>query len=217
MKVGDFRSEVKFKDYDAERIIIQSIASKLTKQENEVRNMILNDIVNNGKAFDIDNVSEDIKEIILSLRAKNALSIAEDNKIYAIYPVSAQCSNHKVTLQDGREFKAMCAVDALGSTYTFNQDTKIDSKCTECGKEIKVEVVDGKIVSLDPSDAHVLHADLSRFDNWSCSCCGTMHFFCSKEHCQDWINKNNVCRDANFCIDANEALMVGRMLFSDNE
>ncbi|PKM78280.1 MAG: alkylmercury lyase [Firmicutes bacterium HGW-Firmicutes-15] len=215
--MADFRSNLKFKDYDASRILIDSIASKLTQRENEVRNMIINDIVNNGKAFVIDNVADDIKEIILALKAKNALAIAEDNNIYSIYPVSAQCSNHKVTLKDGRELKAMCAVDALGATYTFNQDTKIDSKCTECGKEIKVVVVGGNIVSLEPTDAHVLHADLNRFDNWSCSCCNTMHFFCSKEHCLEWVNKNNVCKDSNFCIDANEALSVGRMIFSDNE
>lgn len=120
--------------------------------------MIINDIVNNGKAFEIDNVADDIKEIILSLKDKNALAIAEDNQIYSIYPVSAGYTNHKVTLKDGRELKAMCAVDALGATYTFNQDTKIDSKCTECGKEIKVEIVGGKIVSLEPAEAHVLHA-----------------------------------------------------------
>lgn len=217
MRVADFRLNLKFKDYEANRILIKSIASKLTQQENEVRNMIINDIVNNGRAFEIDKASSDIKEIITSLKGKNALAIAEDNKIYSIYPVSAKTTNHRVALKDGRTFNAMCAVDALGSTYTFNQDIKVDSKCTACGKEIKAEVAGGKIVSLQPADAHVLHADLNRFDNWSCCCCGTMHFFCSKEHCMDWVNKNNVCKDANFCIDAYEALSVGRMLFSDNE
>ncbi len=215
--MADFRASLTFKNDDSQRLIIESIASKLTQRENEVRNMIINNIVNYGGAFEINGVTDDVKEIIISLRDKNALAIAEDNKIYSIYPVSAKVTNHKVTLKDGREFYAMCAVDALGSTYTFNQDVTVNSKCTECGKEIKAEVSGGKIVNLQPADAHVLHVDLKKFKTWSCCCCNIMHFFCSKEHCLEWSTKNNVCKDSSFCLDANEALVVGRMLFSDKE
>ncbi|MGL6201167.1 MAG: organomercurial lyase [Lachnospiraceae bacterium] len=39
-----------------------------------------------------------------------------------IYPISAHQTIHQVILEDGRKLYAICAIDALGCTYTFGQD-----------------------------------------------------------------------------------------------
>lgn len=86
------------------------------------------------------------------------------------YPVSALPTNHHVYLDDGREFTSMCAIDALGATFVFNEDTTIKSKCAVTGEVIEVRVENGKIKSATPADIHAIHVDLSKFTNWAASC-----------------------------------------------
>lgn len=47
----NFRDSLTFKNYDRERIIIDSIAARLTEEDNALRNKIINYIVDNHKPF----------------------------------------------------------------------------------------------------------------------------------------------------------------------
>jgi len=40
-----------------------------------------------------------------------------------------------------------------------------------------------------------------------------MNFFCTKKHYESWVKRMRVNRDEIFCLDAQEALVVARMLF----
>jgi len=40
-----------------------------------------------------------------------------------------------------------------------------------------------------------------------------MNFFCTKEHYEQWVAARGVSHDEIFCLDAQEALIVARMLF----
>lgn len=47
----NFRDSLTFKNYDRERVIIDSIAARLTEEDNALRNKIINYIVDNHKPF----------------------------------------------------------------------------------------------------------------------------------------------------------------------
>ncbi|MBW9158787.1 alkylmercury lyase family protein [Clostridium tagluense] len=170
-----------FRNYPSERLYIDSIYSRLSLIENEVRRLIMDYIIYNAIPFNTKETSsiileklniskEKFKQILDSLVSKNAMVMDEDNNVNFIYPVSAFNTNHKVHLSDGRVFSAMCAVDAMGSSFTFNQNIKINSKCSECGEDIFVEIKNGQLANYSPELTHVLHVDLNKNQNWSGNC-----------------------------------------------
>lgn len=152
---------------------INSIYSRLTSAERSLRDEVMARMISQHKPVDVDSLtgSDSLKkETVTSLINKKVLVIGQNGSIDFSYPVSALPSSHQVTLNDGRWFYAMCAVDALGCAFTFRQNTKISSKCHYCKEPIDVQIVEGEIASLDPPESHVLHVDLSKFDDWSANC-----------------------------------------------
>lgn len=150
-----------------------------TKEENIIRKAIMEFIIDNGRAFhikdDIDllNVELDdynISDSIKNLTSNNGFVLNENNEVIFIYPVSAVPTNHLVTLKDGRKFNAMCAIDAMGTAFTFHQDISLKSKCSNTDADIEIEIKDGKLESYSPEDIHVLHVDLNKYSNWGTTC-----------------------------------------------
>lgn len=43
----------------------------------------------------------------------------------------------------------MCAIDAMGSSFTFKQDIRVDSECSYCGEDVKLNIKKGKLKKLD--------------------------------------------------------------------
>lgn len=172
--------EFNYRYYFEEQIRISSIDSKLSKEEKRVRRYLMNYVIDNGRAFNINNssrIAEDMKmikeetdDILSGLLDKNGIVSDEEGNINFIYPVSAIPTNHRITLMDGREFTAMCAIDAMGTAFTFNQDVDIVSQCSNCGSDIRVSIKNGKLYSYEPDDLHILHVDLNKNLNWSGSC-----------------------------------------------
>lgn len=175
-----FLEQFNYRYYSNEQLKIDSIDSKLLKEEKKIRRYLMNYVIDNGKAFNISNsskiakdlemVNEEVDNILDSLFLKNAIVADEEGHINFIYPVSAIPTNHKVRLADSREFSAMCAIDAMGTAFTFKQDVDVESKCSNTGADIKVSIRDGKISSYGPSELHILHVDLNKNANWSGNC-----------------------------------------------
>lgn len=210
----NFRDQITFRNYDRERLIIDSIASKLTAEENALRNQIINAIVNTHQPYCPDAGERDMVE---SLQKKNALAVNAEGKIESIYPISAKETVHRVTLADGRTTYVMCAIDALGCAYTFRQDIVIDSVCSNSGVPIHIEVKDGVIAHASSDEIRILHADLKASDNWASCCCCQMLYFNSQKDYDIYANAHELCPACSFCLDLEEGLNVGRMLFSDGE
>lgn len=112
----------------------------------------------------------DLRTLVASLVEKRAIVLDGDHRVNFIYPVSALPTHHRVYLKDGRSFSAMCAIDAMGAAFTFKQDARIESKCSECGQKIFMAIKGESIASLYPETTHALHVDLNRSDNWAGSC-----------------------------------------------
>lgn len=173
--------DFKFRYYPTEELLISRIDKKLNQYERKVRRYLMNYTINNGKAFNLceitDEMSKDIgfekeelKVLFDNLDNKSSIVVDENKNVNFIYPVSAIPTNHKVTLADGRSFSAMCAIDAMGTAFTFNQDVKIKSVCSNCGDSIYVEIKDGQLIEYTPEEMHILHVDLNKNKNWSGEC-----------------------------------------------
>lgn len=169
------------KDNLDERLKIESIDSRFNKKQNTVRRWMMNYIIKNGESFNLKDTSmigndikdmsrEEIEDAIKVLKEKNGIVVDEDKNVNYIYPVSAQSTNHRIRLADGSEFTAMCAIDSIGSAFTFKQDVDIHSQCSHCGTEVDISIRDGKVVKHEPDDMRILHVDLNQNANWSGSC-----------------------------------------------
>ena len=122
---------------------IQNVHQKFTARQNELRLYIINFTIDNKRPYNLESDKEvtlqvlqmdeqEYEEIIQCLIDKDGMVVDEEAKnVNFIYPVSSLETNHRVTLADGREFTAMCAIDAMGAAFTFHQDTEVHSVCTE--------------------------------------------------------------------------------------
>lgn len=163
--------------YPDNRLRIDSIASRLTATERLARNSVMEQIIDKGRpitAADLKQVEAlrglDVLEQLTKLTKKRTIVLNPEGFITFSYPVSALPTKHKVTLEDGRTFHAMCALDALGAAFTFHQDVVVDSECSKCRETVRIVISDKKITDLQPANTHVLHVDLNKYDNWSGSC-----------------------------------------------
>lgn len=105
-----------------------NVDEKLNDKESEFRKKLLDKIISSQELVALDDYEGEEKELLKSLVSKDVL-VPEEGQIVFAYPVSKKPTNHHVKLADGREFFSMCAIDALGSTFVFGQDTEISSIC----------------------------------------------------------------------------------------
>jgi hypothetical protein len=161
-----------FKNYPAERLVTPAIASRLADDEWRLRQRILSGIITQGKPLPFEEFAMEPadRQRLSSLVAKRAVVCNEAGAVTFAYPVSALPTQHRVTLADGRTFRAMCAIDAMGAAFTFCQDVEVESWCTKCAEPVTVSIRSGKLARFTPPGLHVLHVDLNRNDNWSGSC-----------------------------------------------
>lgn len=164
---------MKLNNYPFERISLPSIYSRLTPEERTVRDEIMRQIIASGSpvgSFHIRHHGPDMHSKIDVLAEKRVIVLNANGDIVCAYPVSALPTHHKVRLADGKEFFAMCAVDALGAAFAFAQDIAVDSRCSRCHAPVHVVIREGSLAEFSPPGLHVLHADLNKSDNWAMSC-----------------------------------------------
>ena len=159
----------------------QNIHKKFTERQNELRLYIIQFIVDHQRPYHLDqDMTQTLKalgmdqkeyeEIIECLLKKDGMVIDEERNVNFIYPVSALQTSHHVTLQDGREFTAMCAIDAIGAAFTFHQYTEIHTACASCNEPVQIRIVDGKVAEYSPKNLHALTFPLGELSNWAGSC-----------------------------------------------
>lgn len=158
----------------------QNVHKKFTDRQNELRLYIIQFTVNSGRAYHIEDdraeamralemTEEEYGEIIGCLMEKDGM-VVENGKVNFIYPVSALKTNHQVTLDDGRQFSAMCAIDAIGAAFTFHQDTEIHSVSAVSGEPIYIKIRDEEVAEYEPKTLHALTFPLGELSNWAGSC-----------------------------------------------
>jgi hypothetical protein len=164
---------MRFRHHPAQEYEIDSIASRLTDEENAVRLLLMESTIERGepitpRALTRGGVLQpEAEPLIERLIEKRAVVQDEEGHLSFIFPVSALPTRHRVSLKDGRRFFAMCAVDAMGTAFTFDQDVEIESECSECGAKIAIGIERGELAVVVPPTAHVLHVDLEKVENWA--------------------------------------------------
>lgn len=159
----------------------QNIHKKFTERQNKVRLYIMQFIVDNKRPFHLtqdkdaalkalDMQEEEYEDIIACLLEKDGMVTDEEDNVNFIYPVSALPTSHRVMLADGREFTAMCAIDAIGAAFTFHQDTEVHSACAVCGAPVYVKIQNGEVAEFEPKSIHALTFPLREISNWAGSC-----------------------------------------------
>ena len=149
--------------------------------QKEIRLEIMNVIIDKQTVVNLDDImkhissnmgmSKEYLRLTLEKFIKENIMVVDNNEnVNFIYPVSAHPTMHKVKLNDGRKLNAMCAIDALGMSVTFNQDIKINSMCCVTGKEIEIDIKDNNIDYINNSNLCVLHINLEKYENWAASC-----------------------------------------------
>ncbi|SHK11651.1 Alkylmercury lyase [Hathewaya proteolytica DSM 3090] len=163
----------------AQKLNIVNKCSCYSEEENIIRKAIMDFTIENKRAFslkkDIEKLFtkiriDNLEKKLTLLKEHNGFVADEDGNVNFVYPVSALGTNHHVTLADGRRFSAMCAIDAMGTTFTFHQDVVVESVCSNTGKSVRVEIRDGKLYDFNPPTLHALHVDLNRHTDWASSC-----------------------------------------------
>lgn len=160
----------------------QNVQAKFNAAQNEIRIAIMNFVIEEKRPFNIGadgfaalkgihlSSQADFAGIIDVLRNKDGLVDDGNGNVNFIYPVSAQPTKHLVKLADGREFAAMCAIDALGAAFTFRLDSEVRSQCSMCGADVYVKIQGGKAVEHTPQEVHALSFELAELANWAGSC-----------------------------------------------
>lgn len=169
---------MEFTYHPAERLYIDSIASRLTDSERLARRELIEELIGAGKPVFGRGFARklstrhglDGEATLASLVEKKVAVVDDKGFVKFVYPVSAMPNTHRVQLQDGRSFHPMCAIDGLGSHFTLQQDVEVTSSCHYCKAPITVTVKDGQIAHMDPATAHALHADLNNVENWATGC-----------------------------------------------
>lgn len=152
---------------DLEKVI--NIDLKLDDKESEFRKKLLNQMISTEGFLCRKDFFDEEKALLMNLIEKKTIVLEGENITFA-YPVSGKPTNHKVKLNDGREFFSMCAIDAMGSAFVFGQDVEIASVCPVSGEEIRVDIKDGKIGDYAPKTVQAIHVDLSTVENWAANC-----------------------------------------------
>lgn len=166
---------MRFRNQPAERLAIDSIASRLTDEENALRMALMERTIEGRGPVALRTLTRsgaldpDAESLIERLTEKRVIVQDREGHLNFIYPVSALPTRHKVSLLDGRRFFAMCAIDAMGSAFTFEQNAEVESECSECGERICVRIEQGELTEVTPSKLRVLHAVSKKFDNWAAS------------------------------------------------
>ena len=78
-----------------------------------------------------------VRNEVMALDAQDLIVIVE-GEITLAYPISAAPTPFAVSLQDGRERFACCAVDALGIAAMLGARIEIRAPCHDCGETLEL-------------------------------------------------------------------------------
>lgn len=154
-----------------------NISEMLDPLQNAVRSRLLEALIGSRTPLQPERIericgdlSGAVEDVLGQLEKKGVIVRDKDKAVVAVYPVSAVPTRHRVQLADGRTLHAMCAIDAIGAAFTFNQDAAVQSSCLRCDTAIRLRLVGGRLQEVDPGSVLVQHVDLRKYRNWAADC-----------------------------------------------
>ena len=148
---------------------------------------------------------------IAPLIEADLIQTGDDDRLRVAYPFSAPPTRHRVTLQDGRIYHAMCAIDALGVPYMLGERGEVEAREPDADRIVRVTVdPDGEPV-WKPKEAVALAAF------GACTClaqasCPHINLFASAEAASRYLDAPTL---RGRVLSIAEATAAGRWLFGD--
>ncbi|OLD34554.1 MAG: hypothetical protein AUI50_06015 [Crenarchaeota archaeon 13_1_40CM_2_52_14] len=117
--------------------------------------------------------------------------LAGSQRILMAHPFSSIASPFEATISNKKYF-ANCAWDAIAFHVMLDKAVTIDSFCHHCAAKIKIQLRNNKTVLSDPKEAIVfIGVPAARWwENVVNTCSNNMVFFCSKNHMEEWKERN---------------------------
>ncbi|MFX1514491.1 MAG: alkylmercury lyase family protein [Promethearchaeota archaeon] len=206
--------------YDSENMDAK-FGNTLSKEENEVRRFILTHAPVLGHLTSIKEIKttfphlspDHFDSILNKLNRSDVILLAADKtSIVAAYPFSNSETSHLVTIKEHRfrPIYAMCAIDALGIGFMFKSATSIESCCSHCGENVKIEIRENQIISLNPARTEVWE-DMEYSSCVAKTVCKNTNFFSSEEHFTEWQSENP--KRKGILLPIQEAFYLGKLYF----
>ena len=114
----------------------------------------------------------------LTVAKKNNLLVIDENEnLIAAFPVSPFKTNFAVNIENIGFGYAMCAIDALGIAYTFQEKTTITSITTDTKEEVSIEIDPNKDVIDSNNEFFVTYKDPDLVNNIAIDQCPVINFY----------------------------------------
>jgi hypothetical protein len=112
-----------------------------------------------------------IDAVLRTLAQRDLIGLDGSGDITVAYPFSAQPTRHRVRLDDGRSYWAMCAIDALGIPFLLHERAEVEGREPGSGLPIRVAVdLAATTPRCTPADAVVLVARSGSGCASGCAC-----------------------------------------------
>jgi carboxypeptidase C (cathepsin A) len=113
-------------------------------------------------------------------------------RILMAWPFSNIPTQYKVKSEDGKEYFANCAWDAIAFHIVLKQSIEITSFCYHCNHLINLTITKDSIITKNPESFIVnFSKPISQWMNNVIDTCGnTMNFFYSKQHLKEYWDLN---------------------------
>ena len=194
--------------------------ARLSDTERELYVWILRRFATEGRpsSADLPRVSEqlgiDAEHALETLAREDLVHRGADGEIAVAYPFSGRPTAHRVRFPSGHEVDAMCAIDALGIAFMFDEPIDVESRDPLSDDEIRTRVAPGGAVEWWPESAVVVAGAIrSDGDDACCGCCPVLNFFASAASAERWLADHPDVRGTP--ISMLEAAATGRAVFGE--
>jgi hypothetical protein len=148
---------------------------------------------------------------LASLIEADLIQTDRDDRLTVAYPFSAQPTRHRVTLDGGRSFHAMCAIDALGIPYMLGARGDLHTREPDARPSVRVSVDPDAEPTWTPAAAVAAVA----FGEGCClaqAACPHINLFASPDAATRYLDTHRLRGSV---VSITEAAAAGRSLFGD--
>ncbi len=149
--------------------------------------------------------------VVAPLIEADLVQTDDGGRLAVAYPFSAQPTRHRVTLDDGRDYRAMCAIDALGVPYMLDEHGEVQAQEPDGQRVVRVKVDPGGEPIWAPAEAVAVAA----FSDGCClaeSACPHLNLFGSSDAATQYLDTHAL---QGSILTIHEAAAAGRWLFGD--
>jgi Alkylmercury lyase len=182
-------------------------AARLARSDRAVYRQIVQHLVENAHRS-LDPVPADSVGRLINA---DLVQVDDHGRIAVAYPFSLHRTRHRVVMQDGRRYRAMCAIDALGIPYLLREPGEVHAQEPDNGGMVRVEVDPDEDPVWTPKQAVAVVASGDGSCLAQCAC-PHINLFASSDHGERYLSAQGL---RGSILSISDAAVTGRRLFGD--